>query len=385
MARALLIVLDSLGTGEAPDAEKYNDTGSDTLGHIIEKFAERGTPIKLPNLIRWGLGNITSGIERTQDPLAYYGKMQPLSAGKDTTTGHWEMMGMILDEPFATFPQGFPQEIISRLEKATGYSFLGNKTASGTEIIKELGKLHLETGKLILYTSADSVIQIAAHEEKVPLEELYRICEACRKVGDEYNIGRVIARPFTGEEGNFSRTSNRHDYSYDPPPESILTSIQKASLPVWGVGKIRDIFNGKGISESFPTKGNTHGISTMIELWNKMENGLLFVNLVDFDMLYGHRNNWDGYGKALEEFDMCLLELENISHTGDLIIITADHGNDPTYPGTDHNREYVPVIAYRKGEKGKPLGTRMTFADAGATCASHLGVSWTKAGVPFFE
>ncbi|MBU1220306.1 phosphopentomutase [Myxococcota bacterium] len=383
MSRVLLIVLDSVGAGEAFDAEKYGDVGADTLGHIINRFSENGNPLSLPNLSRWGLSHITSGLEKVA-PEAFYGLMEPASAGKDTTIGHWELMGMILDKPFATFPKGFPPEIVKKLERSTGHTFIGNKTASGTEIIAELGEEHLSSGSLILYTSADSVIQIASHEEKVPLDELYRVCKAARLIGDEYKIGRVIARPFTGDIGSFVRTSNRHDYSYDPPPVSVLTRICDAGLPVVGVGKISDIFNTRGVSETHPTKGNTNGIETTLKLWSDLKEGLLFVNLVDFDMLYGHRNNWEGYGRALEEFDAAIPRIEELTKPGDLVMITADHGNDPTFPGTDHNRENVPILAFLKGTKAMPLGMRKTFADCGATCARHLGVEWKSPGVPFF-
>jgi phosphopentomutase len=387
MKRALVIVLDSVGIGEAHDAADYGDVGSNTLLHIAEKFEEEGIEFSLPNLHSWGLTNICPIPQhkvKNEENKAFYGTLVPKSKGKDTTVGHWEMVGIVLDEPFPTYPNGFPPEIVNRLEKETGYKFIGNKTASGTVIIEELGKEHMESKALILYTSADSVVQIAAHEKIVPIEELYRICDITRKISDEYNIGRVIARPFDGEPGSFKRTVRRHDYSMEPP-YNVLNLLDENNIKTTGVGKIFDIFNGSGVSTSHKTEGNAHGIQKTIELWKDFKEGVLFVNLVDFDMLYGHRNNWRGYGDSLMEFDKALPEIEKISKEGDLVFITADHGNDPTFPGTDHNRENVLCLVYRPEQKGLNLGERKSFADLGATLTHYFGVKWEGEGVPFFE
>jgi len=392
--RALVIVMDSVGVGATIDAADYGDVGADTLGHIAETFAEYQMPFSLPNLAAWGLANIHPLPQHAPlaSPRACWGTMRPAAHGKDTTVGHWEMAGLILTEAFATYPDGFPKEIVDQLEKLTGHTFIGNKAASGTNIIDELGVEHLDTGSIILYTSADSVIQLAAHEEIVPIEEQYRVCKLARQLGDRYRIGRVIARPFVGAPGSFSRTSRRKDFSMDPSQPTILNAIVDAGLPVVGVGKIYDIFNGRGISKSHKTENNAEGMHRTLELWDTFEEGLLFVNLVDFDMLYGHRNNWRGYGEALMEFDAFLPRLEALVKPGDLIMITADHGNDPTFPGTDHCRENVPILALRVDasaamrapEPGLPLGERRTFADLGATLGAHLGVRWEGPGVPFF-
>ncbi len=384
--RALVIVMDSVGCGAAPDAADYGDVGADTLGHIAEAFAENGLPFSLPNCVSWGLANIHPLPQHApvEAPRAYHGKMRPAARGKDTTCGHWEMAGVILEEPFSLFPHGFPPELVAQLEKATGHTFIGNKAASGTAIIDELGVQHLDAGSIILYTSADSVLQLAAHEDVVPIEELYRVCKAARRLCDSWRIGRVIARPFIGAPGSFSRTSRRKDFSMDPPRPTILNALSGAGWPVTGVGKIYDIFNGSGITHSIKTESNAEGMRKTLETWAHFERGLLFVNLVDFDMLFGHRNNWRGYGEALMAFDAFLPRLESLIQPGDLVVITADHGNDPTFPGTDHCRENVPVLALRAPEPGLPLGERRTFADLAATLAAHFGISWEGPGVPFF-
>lgn len=370
--RVMLIVLDGVGIGALPDAHLYGDEGSNTLGNIA-----RQVRLKLPHLTRLGLGNIAplEGIDPQEQPLAAYGKMGERSPGKDTTTGHWEMAGIILDKPFPLYPEGFPPEIIEEFEKRIGRKVLGNKPASGTVIIEELGAEHMATGKPIVYTSADSVFQIAAHEEVIPLEELYRMCEVARELlqGD-HAVGRVIARPFVGTPGNFQRTANRHDYSLAPPSPNMLELVQQKGLEVIGVGKIGDIYAGKGITRSIPTKSNMDGVDQTVRTWREMKAGLLFTNLVDYDMKYGHRNNVEGFAGALEEFDARLPELMEILEEDDLLIITADHGVDPTTPSTDHSREYVPLLIYGKNIKpGVNLGVRSTFADVGATIAEYLG------------
>lgn len=384
--RALVIVMDSVGCGAASDAADYGDVGADTLGHIAEAFAENHLLFAMPHGVSWGLANIHPLPQHApvKTPKAYYGKMRPAARGKDTTCGHWEMAGVILEEPFSLFPHGFPPEMVTQLEKTTGHTFIGNKAASGTVIIEELGVEHLDTGSLILYTSADSVLQIAAHEDVVPIDELYRVCKIARTLCDTWRIGRVIARPFVGAPGSFSRTSRRKDFSMNPPRPTILNVLSEVGWPVVGVGKIYDIFNGSGITHSVKTENNAEGMRKTLELWKTFERGMLFVNLVDFDMLFGHRNNWRGYGEALMEFDSFLPKLETLIQGGDLVVITADHGNDPTFPGTDHCRENVPVLAMRAFEPGLPLGDRRTFADVAATLAAHFGVTWEGPGVPFF-
>ena len=385
--RAVVIVLDSVGIGYAEDAEKFDDVGANTLVHIAERFRDEKIPYGLPNMASLGLGNLASmpGVPRILEPKGSYGIMTPRAPCKDTTCGHWEMMGIILKEPFRTFPDGFPKEVVERLETETGHRFIGNKVASGTVIIEELGREHLESGALILYTSADSVLQIAAHEEKIPLEELYRVCRIARRIADEYRIGRVIARPFVGEPGSFRRTSNRHDYSFIPPEKGVQEAVSGAGKPVVGIGKIKDIFAGVGITDSIHTSGNRDGMAKTLEAWGELEEGLLFVNLVDFDMLYGHRRNWKGYGEALMEFDRFLPDLLEEIGPDDLLLITADHGNDPTFKGTDHTRENVPVLVYSPSIKPTDLGRRQTFADLGATVAWWLDVSWDGAGTSFWQ
>ncbi|MDP9722373.1 phosphopentomutase [Priestia aryabhattai] len=384
--RVFLIVMDSVGIGESPDAEKYNDKGADTFGHI----AEHCNGLHMPNMAKLGLSNIREikGIGKAKKPLAYYTKMQEASAGKDTMTGHWEIMGLNIDTPFNVFPDGFPEELISQLEEKTGRKIIGNKPASGTEILDELGKQHMETGDLIVYTSADSVLQIAAHEEIVPIDELYKICEIARELtlDDPYMIGRVIARPFLGEPGNFTRTSNRHDYALKPFGRTVMNELKDNDIDVIAIGKISDIYDGEGVTKSLRTKSNMDGMDKLVDTLNMDFTGLSFLNLVDFDALYGHRRDPQGYGQALEEYDARLEEVFDLLKEDDLLIITADHGNDPVHHGTDHTREYVPLLVYNKGmQEGKELSIRQTFADIGATVAENFGVAMPKHGKSFLK
>jgi len=384
--RVFLIVMDSVGIGESPDAEKYNDKGADTFGHI----AEHCNGLHMPNMAKLGLSNIREikGIGKAEKPLAYYTKMQEASAGKDTMTGHWEIMGLNIDTPFNVFPDGFPEELISQLEEKTGRKIIGNKPASGTEILDELGKQHMETGDLIVYTSADSVLQIAAHEEIVPIDELYKICEIARELtlDDPYMIGRVIARPFLGEPGNFTRTSNRHDYALKPFGRTVMNELKDNDIDVIAIGKISDIYDGEGVTKSLRTKSNMDGMDKLVDTLNMDFTGLSFLNLVDFDALYGHRRDPQGYGQALEEYDARLEKVFDLLKEDDLLIITADHGNDPVHHGTDHTREYVPLLVYNKGmQEGKELSIRQTFADIGATVAENFGVAMPKHGKSFLK
>ncbi|NGY87275.1 phosphopentomutase [Bacillus megaterium] len=384
--RVFLVVMDSVGIGESPDAEKYNDKGADTFGHI----AEHCNGLHMPNMAKLGLSNIREikGIDKAEKPLAYYTKMQEASAGKDTMTGHWEIMGLNIDTPFNVFPDGFPEELISQLEEKTGRKIIGNKPASGTEILDELGKQHMETGDLIVYTSADSVLQIVAHEEIVPIDELYKICEIARELtlDDPYMIGRVIARPFLGEPGNFTRTSNRHDYALKPFGRTVMNELKDNDIDVIAIGKISDIYDGEGVTKSLRTKSNMDGMDKLVDTLNMDFTGLSFLNLVDFDALYGHRRDPQGYGQALEEYDARLEEVFDLLKEDDLLIITADHGNDPVHHGTDHTREYVPLLVYNKGMKeGKELSIRQTFADIGATVAENFGVAMPKHGKSFLQ
>jgi phosphopentomutase len=376
-ARVVWIVLDSVGIGEMPDAAAYGDVGSNTLGNIA-----RQSGLNLPNLARLGLGNIRplDGIAPAAEPLASFGRCALASPGKDTTTGHWEMAGIHLDKPLPLFPHGFPPEIMDEFERRIGRSSLGNYTASGTEIIKELGAEHMRTGSPIVYTSADSVFQIAAHEEVIPLWELYRMCEIARQIlTGPYEVGRVIARPFTGSPGAFTRTSNRKDYAIPPPKGMLLDELEGARVPVYSVGKIFDVFLGRGIGPHAKTTSNADGMAKTLIALDEEPNGLVFVNLVDFDMLYGHRNDVDGYGRALEEADTWLPSLMDKLTADDLLILTADHGCDPTTPSTDHSREYVPLLAYSsKRPSGADLGTRATLSDIGQTVAQNFGVHIMK-------
>lgn len=384
--RIHLIVMDSVGIGEAPDAAEFGDAGSDTLGHIAEAMGG----LNVPNMEALGLGNIREikGVQKVPNPKAYYGKMQEASAGKDTMTGHWEIMGLQVDKPFKVYPDGFPEELIRQLEERTGRKVIGNKPASGTAIIEELGKEHMETGAIIVYTSADPVLQIAAHEEIVPLEELYKICEIARKLTlqPEYLVGRVIARPFTGTPGNFTRTANRHDYAIKPFGRTTMNELKDHGFDVIALGKISDIYNGEGVTEAIRTKNNGDGMDWLVETVKRDFHGLSFLNLVDFDAMYGHRRDPIGYGKALEEFDARLPEVLDLLKEDDLLIITADHGNDPTFKGTDHTREFVPLLVYSKQFKETgTLGLRETFADIAATVAENFKVPAPAYGTSFLS
>ncbi|WP_243767091.1 phosphopentomutase [Paenibacillus agricola] len=384
--RICIIVLDSVGIGEMPDAGQFGDLGSHTLGHI----AERNPGFTLPHMQKLGLGNIAPirGIGEALQPLAYYGKMAEASVGKDTMTGHWEIAGLHVNIPFNTFPDGFPAELIERFEQETGRKVIGNKPASGTEILDELAERQMATGEWIVYTSADSVFQLAAHEEVIPLEELYRGCEIARRLtlDEPYAVGRVIARPYLGKPGAFKRTSNRHDYAVKPPEPTLLNHIQEAGLDCIAIGKINDIFSGEGITHSRPTKSNLDGIEATIEQLKQPVHGLIFTNLVDFDSLYGHRRDPVGYGNALKEFDEWLPRIMEQIGNDDLLILTADHGNDPIHAGTDHTREYVPLLVYSPlFKKGASLGILNTFADLGATVADNFGVKATSNGVSFLQ
>jgi phosphopentomutase len=374
--RVIWIVLDSVGIGELPDADKYGDVGRNTLGHIAES-----RPLKLPNLVSLGLANIVPlhNLAPTAEPLGAYGKGATHSPGKDTTTGHWEMAGVWLDQAFPVYPNGFPRDIIAEFERQIGRQTLGNKPASGTEIIKELGEEHVRTGKPIVYTSGDSVFQIAAHEDVVPIAELYRMSEIARKLLDGPNrVGRVIARPFTGTAGSFERTPRRHDYAVDPPKPMLLDVLQERGVPVFGIGKIHDIYNGRGVADYVTTTGNRDGVEKLTTAVNNRKRGLIFCNLVDFDMLYGHRKDVEGFAKSLEEFDGLLEHFLLMLQATDLLIITADHGCDPDHrwPTTDHSREYVPILAHSPNDgAGVDLGIRQTLADMGQTVAENFGAT----------
>jgi phosphopentomutase len=370
--RVFLIVLDSLGAGALPDAAAFGDASAHTL-----KSISKSSCFKIPHLLEMGLGNI-EGLEflgKTERPLAAYGRAMERSMGKDTTVGHWELAGVISPAPLPTFPDGFPQELLDRFETACGRGILCNRPYSGTEVIRDYGDEMVETGKLIVYTSADSVFQIAAHEEVVPLEELYEICQKARDllVG-EWGVGRVIARPFIGESGNYIRTANRRDFSLAPPKETLLDCLQKQGIPTISVGKIKDIFAGRGIERFYITHGNAEGMEQTLRLAKEEKEGLIFTNLVDFDMLYGHRQDVDGYAAALTEFDDFLPQLLQEMKAEDRLIITADHGCDPADESTDHTREYIPILVYGKDLAPCELGTRTSFCDIGQTVAGWFGV-----------
>lgn len=383
--KVCVMVLDSVGIGELPDARDFGDQGAHTLGHI----AERVPSIRLPHLRSLGLGNITDipGIDPVDKPAGCYGKMAETSVGKDTMTGHWELMGLRVKIPFKTYPNGFPDALIEAFEQETGRSVIGNKPASGTEILEELGEEHMRTGAWIVYTSADSVFQIAAHEDVIPLEELYDACRVARRLTHgEYAVGRVIARPFVGKPGAWKRTSNRHDYAVKPPAPTALNALKNAGKSVIGVGKIGDIFSMEGLTESNPTKGNPDGVKKTIEVMKREFEGLCFTNLVDFDSLYGHRRDPEGYARALMEFDSALPALMDAFSERDLLIITADHGNDPVHPGTDHTREYVPLLVWSPAlSGGVPLGVRSTFADVAATVLDNFGLAPMEEGISFLK
>jgi phosphopentomutase len=371
--RVILLVLDSVGIGEMPDAARYGDEGSDTLGHVLASRT-----VRLPNLTALGLGNIRPlpGVAPARDPSAAYGKAAIVSDGKDTTTGHWEMAGIVTTVAFPTYPHGFPPRVIEVFERAIGRRVLGNKPASGTEIIAELGEEHMRTGRPIVYTSADSVFQIAAHEEVIAPDELYRMCEVARRLltGDD-EVGRVIARPFVGEPGRFVRTYGRRDYAIEPPATTLLDALKERGLAVVAVGKVGSIFCHRGTTDERTGKGNLDLVDRTLEAMRDAGRGLVFSNLVDFDMLYGHRNDVEGYARALEEFDARIPELGAALGPRDLCIVTADHGCDPTTPSTDHTREYVPILAFGPAiAGGRSLGTRETMADIGQTIADVFGL-----------
>ncbi len=382
--RITLIVLDGAGIGEMPDAAEWGDAGSDTFGHIL---ASR--QLDLPNLQRLGVANVRplSGLSPLDQPVGCYGRCALRSNGKDTTTGHWEMAGIILEKAFPTYPDGFPRAVLDRFIAETGVpGILGNVPASGTEIIKDLGEEHLKTGKPIVYTSADSVFQIAAHEEVIPVPKLYEICETARRILDgEHKVGRVIARPFLGQPGNFYRTENRHDYAVPPPRENLLPALADEGFDVVCVGKIASIYDALGVTKDLIAKNNEQSIDQTIKALKDSTRGLIFSNLVDFDMLYGHRRDTEGYARALERFDARFPEIENAMREDDLVIITADHGNDPTFRGSDHTREYVPLLVYgKRARPGVNLGTRDSLADIGQTIAENFGTK-LRAGKSFLK
>ncbi len=386
MKNFFIIVLDGVGIGELPDADKYGDEGSNTLCNIARSVGG----LNLSNLEKLGLGNIADikGVNKIEKPLASFGKLAEISKGKDSTTGHWEISGLFVDTDFTYFPDGFPEHIINKFLRLTGSKgVLGNKTASGTEIIKELGDEHVRTGYPIVYTSADSVFQIAAHEEVIPLDRLYEICKITRDevLVPPLLVGRVIARPFTGASGNYTRTTNRRDFSLDPPSETILDLLNKNGITTVAVGKVNDLFNYRGIEIKEKTKSNSEGCSKLLEYTSATNNSFIFANLVDFDVYFGHRNDPAGFAGALKDFDDFLPSfLEKLDET-DAVIITADHGNDPTTPSTDHSREYTPLLYFRKGKQGINLGTRKTFSDIGKTAADYFKIQNSLKGISFLN
>ncbi|QEA30947.1 phosphopentomutase [Secundilactobacillus malefermentans] len=388
--RVFGLVLDSVGTGEAPDADKFNDGGADTLGHVGEHFAGK---LKIPNLQKLGISNLRAvpieGVPAVEKPIGYYGKMQEISAGKDSMDGHWEMMGLPVKKALSTFPNGFPEEILSKLEKFSGRKIIGNRPESGTKIIAELGEQQMKTGDLIVYTSGDSVIQIAAHEDVIPLKELYKICEYARSIvnGPEYTVGRIIARPYVGpDKDHFTRTANRHDFTLEPTGDTDIDFLQQAGVHTVGVGKINDIFSGHGIDEGYHNESNMDGMDHVDHVMTEDFTGFCFINLVDFDAMYGHRRNPEGFGNALMEFDKRLGTVLDNMKPDDLLLITADHGNDPGFRGTDHTREFVPLLAYSPSMKESgSLGIRSPFADFGATVLDNFKVSGNGNGQSFLD
>lgn len=386
MKKVILIVLDSVGIGAAPDAALYHDEGADTLGHILDDYAARKQPLQLPNLASLGLGRITSVKGLADKPLqegCFYGRLSEASKGKDTVTGHWEIAGLITEAPFPVYPDGFPPDMVAAFEKAAETTILGNVAASGTEIIERLGKEHLTTGYPIVYTSADSVWQIAAHEDVVPLEKLYHYCTLARELFERppHNIGRIIARPFIGELGHFQRTANRRDYALKPKETNLLCDLHAHGLDVTGIGKIGDIFAGMCLTATIHTTSNTDGMDKLLALYPQMASGLVFVNLVDFDSKYGHRRDPKGYGEALASFDKKLGELLGCLDEETLLVITADHGCDPTASGSDHTREYIPLLTYQKGASGDgALPDAHGFGHIGASVAAYLGVPYSGKG-----
>lgn len=385
MKRAIWIVLDSVGMGAMPDAAQYGDSDVNTLAHTYT-FSDG---LDLKNMVRYGLGNIDGmkALPKAEKPEGSFARLGELSKGKDTTTGHWEMIGVLTEVPFPTYPNGFPPEIMEAFEAEIGTKTLGNCTASGTAIIEELGEEHVKTGYPIVYTSADSVFQIAAHEEVIPLERLYEMCEIARKIlTGKHEVARVIARPFEGKVGSFTRTANRHDYAVSPPSPNLLTYCEAAKVPVIAVGKIEDIFDKQGISVAVHTKSNADGIQTTLDCMQKYQEGLIFTNLVDFDMKWGHRRDAENYGKGLEAFDAALPQIIEAMKEEDILIITADHGCDPTAAGTDHTREYVPLLVIGKQiQEGVDLGTRKSFADIGQTLCRYFGLPSLNIGESFLE
>ena len=381
--RVILIVLDSVGCGELPDAAVYGDEGSDTLGNIAREVG-----LRIPYLRALGLGHV-AGLDGPVPQMVRgaYGRMAEASAGKDSVTGHWEMMGIVLDRPFPTFPSGFAPDLLHEFERRIGRGTIGNVVASGTEIIDRLGEEHVRTGKPIVYTSADSVFQIAAHEDVIPIAEQYRICEvAFEMFGRGLGVGRVIARPFVGSPGSFKRTANRHDYALDPFDTTLLDLLVKASIPVVSVGKVKDLFAGRGITRAFPTASDSEGVDRVLSAMTDTTDGLIFANLVDFDTQYGHRNDVSGYAANLERFDERVPQLLDALRQDDLLVITGDHGNDPTTPSTDHSREHVPLLLTgRSVRAGVDIGTRRTFADLGQTLAANFGVGPLTHGTSFLE
>ncbi len=384
MNNFFIIVLDGVGIGELPDADQYGDRGSNTLSNIANAVGG----LNLPNLEKLGLGNIydIKGLNRVEKPLASFGKLAEISKGKDSTTGHWEISGLYVDTDFSYFPDGFPDKIINKFKELTGCrGILGNKAASGTEIIKELGDEHVKTGFPIVYTSADSVFQIAAHEDVIPLEKLYEICKITREkvLAPPLLLGRVIARPFIGLSGNYTRTTSRKDFSLDPPAETILDLLSKNEITTVAIGKINDLFNYKGIKIKEKTKSNSEGFAKLLEYAGKGKGNFIFTNLVDFDVYFGHRNDPAGFANALKEFDDFLPEFLSKLDESDAVVITADHGNDPTTPSTDHSREYTPLLYYKKNIEGKDLGSRKTFSDIGKTAAEYFKVKNSLKGASF--
>lgn len=383
--RVILIILDSVGAGATPDADAYGDRGAGTLTNT----ARLVKGLRLPNLERLGLGNVVpiEGVARVSAPQAAFGRLTQRSAGKDTTTGHWELAGLELRRPFATFPEGFPAEVIETFESITGRGVLGNRATSGPAILQELGEEHLATGRWIVYTSADSVFQVAAHQDVIPLDELYESCRIARRIVDPYRVARVIARPFKGRrKGQFERTSRRRDFSMPPPRPTVLDNLRARGLPVIGIGRIDDIFAGRGLDEKIHTQGNTDGMIKTIEAMAKIERGFFITNLADFDVRYGHSRDPRGYARCLEEFDVQLAMLLSRAHDGDLLLLTADHGNDPTRSGSDHTREYVPILAAGPARAaGVDLGIRQSFADVGATVAEVFGAEPPEVGDSFLK
>lgn len=382
--RVFLLILDGVGVGALPDAAEYGDEDANSLLHCSQQVG--GLP--LPNLDRLGLGRIAErkGSAREPRPLAHFGVMQEASVGKDTLTGHWEMMGGVVSEPFSTFPEGIPREILGAFARQTGYEPLGGHRSSGTEIIEELGRQHLESGRPIVYTSADSVFQIAAHLDRFPLEDLYAMCENARQIANPYRVARVIARPFAGKPGNFRRTADRKDFALPPPGRTLLDVFSDRGIPVLGIGKIRDIFAGRGVPNSLRAANNRQGLRRLGEALAQVAEGLVFINLNDFDNLYGHRRDAPGYAAALRELDEALPGLLEGMKTEDLLVLTSDHGCDPTYRGTDHTREFVPLLVHPKGgTDGATLGIRHTFADVAATLAEAFSVPWESPGKSFFQ